>query len=508
MEINGGPILCARGAKRRFICALILLAAGLAADAAHGAIVDEPLPASQARILNPEFSADGSLIVWLETEPVAPYGPGEYRYIVWLDAIDRSSGWPKSDAAQGVRVNDPELHARNIRSMPQWGRNDGTPHPLFDRPCPLWQGDFVVWIAAGPGRFGVTAGIARARVLRNPITSNLRLCPEGVVVLPEDRNAPNQKAITRFKRSFPFAAKNPGSPDQLISYQIRDNVANPPFGDFKVLAFNALEAAANLQHELVVDEDLDYPEGNRAAGIINFPSWLPGTSVLYLGVYSGCDPHVTFCPGQIARWDFTTGGVPEVVTNDDLSTINMIPLRHGGLPSLAAGVDNTKDGVHYVTSPIDPDELVLAGDILWDPAQTSLQGGPLLPFSAQSFEAFEWGDEAYVVYQVSEFSLPAGELPSPYAFFYQTEIWLARLPVGQSPVVCKISMDDLPGTPLVRHEPEPVVLDGRAYVYYSIGELGHRQLEDFDWHLRRIDLGEKSAFDAACESGDAAPPAA
>ena len=122
----------------------------------------------------------------------------------------------------------------------------------------------------------------------------------------------------------------------------------------------------------------------------------------------------------------------------------------------------------------------------------------------QSFEPFVWQGEDYAVYQASERAFaPPGSFPVDVP----GEIWVVRL--GSPTVQCRVSVADHPNEPdnpekQTRVDAEPVVGSGRVSLYYHaslpFGGAGPLPLD-----LRRIDLGPKAAFDAACALGDAYP---
>jgi hypothetical protein len=190
------------------------------------------------------------------------------------------------------------------------------------------------------------------------------------------------------------------------------------------------------------------------------------------------------------------------VTSDSHHKVDAFPFQSAnGSLGFIAGLDLSVDGAFYAYEN-SRREYILRSPVTFRAEQTDL----LIPGGAQSFEPFLWMGEQYASYQVVEQGSP---MTSSLSTSSPGEIWVAKL--GANSFACRVSVFDESDNPLspykrARMDAEPILYaqgTKAALFYHSAQPIpkGAPLLAD----LRRIDLGEKAAFDAACAKGMATP---
>jgi hypothetical protein len=240
------------------------------------------------------------------------------------------------------------------------------------------------------------------------------------------------------------------------------------------------------------------PWGTLSATFYSRPWWRLGGTQLYFGMYEpACENE---CPVQIAYVDTAALGPEILVTSDGLSKVSVYPYTLDGVTRFAAGFEFTATGVFYRETP--SGKFIIENVVPYESWQSGLvpSDDSFDPFLFLSLEPFVWGGDTYFAYTISE----ENDDGNKAAVTQQTELWVARLSgqQGAPPVFsCRVSVIDEPGRPMSRTEPEPVVLNSRAYLYYSAGPIAIDELS-YAYQLRRIIMPAKSAFDGACAAGN------
>jgi hypothetical protein len=311
------------------------------------------------------------------------------------------------------------------------------------------------------------------------------------IVTLDDGQTPEE----RHRRAYPFPARLRALSSQFVLYQSRDHDANE-------LSLYLLDLTNPEEHGLVWTEALDLPEGQPAL-MSAFPRWLAGTTAFTFGIFDpDCPVEDPNCRIEVQKGRPLDGGGVAVAmaTDDDVHKIDPFPYRSTlGGARMTAGIQNGPDGKIYLYSPasrlFEPDAAIEL-----DLSQTDMVD----PSGAQSFEPFVWDGDEYLVYQVMDYA--AGSATG-FATAYPGEIWVAR--IGDPVVTCRVSIEDHPEDPFhpdkqTRVDPEALVHDAGVSIYYHAGPMATSP-RPTALGMRRIDLGDKSEFDAACDSGTAYP---
>lgn len=427
---------------------LALILAALWTQAGFAAVVDSQAGDPNGKYVNIEFSPDGRHAIFIEGLPQAN---GSVRYKAWLSQVDQASGQLMPADGRGH-----DLGNAMMAGMPQFGQDS--------------TGTFAVML--------------------NEAGNLVRVRPNGgsaptVQTFLDNIDSREQK----LRRAFPYPSRNPGSSLQYVTYQVRS-----PAGGDMLQRLVELTLQPNIHRE--VRRERVY--GHRSpALIVNFARWIQGTFSFTIGAYADqCLGTSAQCPSQLLRLDVTPTGSPaSLVTNDFHHKVDAFPFPlQGGGTGLIGGLDLAAEGGFYTYD--DRQHLFQLTSVIQKPtSQTELA----LPGMAQSFEPFTWKGEQYAAYQLVETVAPNG---SSLASSYAGEIWVAKL--GASPLSCRVSLVDNGPEKRARVDAEPVLYQNgeRVTLYYhstAPTPAGQPMMPD----LRRIDLGDKAGFDAACAAGTA-----
>ncbi|MEL7451056.1 MAG: hypothetical protein AAFN78_17710, partial [Pseudomonadota bacterium] len=230
---------------------------------------------------------------------------------------------------------------------------------------------------------------------------------------------------------------------------------------------------------------------------LHWPWWSDGTSDLLYLTFDGC---VANCPYKIAKLSIdqlATG--TQLVGTAGGHMVGLYPFRLNTQDYLYFGLNDSPFGLFYEELPDGTYGIVRT--LTYESAQSTLiaSGGTLDIFNVQSMEAFDWQGEPYAAYTVSERNVGG----KSQAFANQTEVWVVKLDglqTGAPLVRCRVSENDVVGTPMSRTEPEPVVIGDEAYIFYSAGQPTSQE-SSYAYRWRRLHLGDKALFDAACAAG-------
>ena len=398
--------------------------------------------------VNIEFSRDGRYAILFEGKPNPD---GVATYTAWLSQVDTTTGDLVPSTGKGFSLGNAAL-----AGLPQFGED--------------MTGPYAVWLDAN-------FNLATAR-------PNGSLAPKITVIRD------GQPWDTRRKRIMPYAARNPNSALQYITYQLRNT---------SVIQQYLVELTQSpTAHQLVYEEQL--VKYRQSGPVVSLSRWLPNSFSFVLGSYSSsCSGSPSQCPMQIKQITTYRGVINSSdITNDTHQKIDMFPFNApDGSTHLVGGLDQSVEGGIYSFD--DQQQLYTLSNIIpFHQEQSDL----LEPGGAASFEPFIWRGDQYAVYHMLELG---GGTGSTFASSAPSEIWVVKF--GATPISCRVSLREYVGDPLnpakrARTDPEPVVYASgqRAAMYYHSnvpapqGQFGYSD-------LRKIDLGDKAAFDAACAAG-------
>jgi hypothetical protein len=439
------------GASAVAWCAALVAAAAPCGADAGASITDVAVGDPDALYVNIEFSPNYEHAIVLEGID----GGGGIEYRAWLSGVDPFDGTLVPPDGRGEF-----LGPSHVLGTPQWGVDAG--------------GIYAVML--DPERYFVTI---------RPRAGN----PPDVVTLDGDPAPAEERSL----RAYPFPARYSPTTRQYVLYQRRDEAGNE-------VSLWLADLTDLSSFEFVFSEPFEVA-GRQPALLSGFQRWLRPSLVFTHGRYApDCvNPN---CPIEVQRGRVGPGGgvQTEPATVDGLHKIDPFPFYSllGGA-GLLAGVNNEPNGQVYS---FDTGSLLFVPgeQVAIDRAQSHLDLAGL----AQSFEPFEWRGQQYATYQILERALGGG---AGFASNVPGEIWVVKL--GPPVVNCRVSVLDHPFDPLnpnkrTRLDPEPVVYNGRASIYYHAGPQAESQVPE-ELHIRRIDLGPKASFDQACEEGLAFP---
>ncbi|OGF46284.1 MAG: hypothetical protein A2231_08560 [Candidatus Firestonebacteria bacterium RIFOXYA2_FULL_40_8] len=192
----------------------------------------------------------------------------------------------------------------------------------------------------------------------------------------------------------------------------------------------------------------DRPKKGFAPMDIGFVRWIGGKTLLTYGVFDE-DKRV-----QIMAYDANnpkSGSKP--LTDDPHSKIDPFGWTYNGSEILLAGIDGKAVGQVYIRK---------SGESRFNQTETIVptNSGLEKPGLAQSFEPFEFGGKAYAVYQIN--NRPQQAFFWNITFSQPGEIWMTTL-FQEHQQQWRLT----PGSDTPVAEPEPVVGDGKAWVFYN-----------------------------------------
>lgn len=246
----------------------------------------------------------------------------------------------------------------------------------------------------------------------------------------------------------------------------------------------------------------DRPPGGRFGTFVSVARWAAGEDWFLSGRWTTRPLAV-----QAAITEVHVNGTATTrfATEDEGTKADVFPFIYRGESYFLAAVGGSSSGTLFARQ---DGEFRPLGSVPFDPEQTTVPSAPEGETGAAiSYETFEWGDALYTSYQVSNDLDRGPGCRGPHCT--SNELWVARFAEDSEgrltgvAATCRVSAPaegDFRG----KIDPEPVVFDGGARIYYQRSDLTRRSQRP-GMQLAMVDLGPQAAFDLACDEGRAAP---
>ncbi|MCA9492967.1 MAG: hypothetical protein KC621_23715 [Myxococcales bacterium] len=393
--------------------------------------VDEAVGDPDISYMNPEFTPDGRFMVWFEPSPTGPESDGRLFGTVWHCAVDLETGELDPPDGRGFAAFPASLYTR---------ANTGA-----DVDGPYYVGQRS---SASPGPDDDRLVVVRPT---SPTSGE-------VTLLSASQARPRRRSI------FPTALTDRPLGEQAV-WWLENDVGYSP-GEANVVSLRYVRLDDPSIEGVVTEQETTGPLWSPMD--LTYARLVGGTSWLTLGV-------PTRAGVEVAMFDLDDPGAGLVqVTSDGVFKLDPYPYVSDGGVDFLAGVGDSEDSYRYRSDgPGEPFTHVETVRTLPFPDSQIADGDRC---QAQSHQTFTHSGQTWTAFQISDCGQDGSFLTR------RGEIWLSSVDVDP-PVVMRLSSDG----PEANNEPEPLVGEDRAWVFYTRYPAGASP-QQVTYELRRVTL--------------------